>query len=43
MDLEEKMDNFTPIIEMYSQDSCAPVENYYHINLPTGCIKNVRD
>jgi len=41
-DYQKKIDNFVLIVELYNQDICIPVTNFFTINLLNSCTEDVR-
>ena len=41
-DGQEGIDNFVLVVGLYTQDPCISIANFFTINLPTDCTKDVR-
>jgi len=41
-DDQERINNSVFVGELYNQDSCIPVANFFTINLPSGRTEDVR-
>jgi len=42
MDCQKGIDNFAPAVGLYKHDSCIQFANFFTINLPIGCIEDIR-